>query len=198
MPKPSDLPPDSLPAPDPSSDGDGTDVALMERVARADAEAFRELVVRHQQPLLNFFTRLGASNVCEDLTQESFVRLWKYRDKYRPTAKFTTFLYTLARHAWQDHCRRQSRFTLFQERYARETPQETDGGLPELRKDMDVQAALDSLSPKHREVLVLAVHQGLRYEEIAQVLGIPEGTVKSRIFNALSSLQRMFRDEKNS
>ena len=192
---PRDLPPDPPPAP--ASDADAADIALMDRVARADAEAFRELVVRHQAPLLNFFTRLGASNVCEDLTQETFVRLWKYRDRYRPSAKFTTFLYTLARHAWQDSCRRQLRFASFQERYARETPRETDGGLPELRKDMDVQAALDSLSPKHREVLVLAVHQGLRYEEIAQVLGIPEGTVKSRIFNALSTLQRMFRDEKN-
>ena len=188
---------DSLFGPEVPADGGEADVALMGRVAKADESAFRELVERHQAPLLNFFTRLGASNVCEDLTQETFVRLWKYRDKYRPTAKFTTFLYTLARHAWLDFCRRQSRFSLFQERYAREAPRETDGGLPDLLKDMDVQAALDSLSAKHREVLVLAVHQGLRYEEIAQVLGIPEGTVKSRIFNALSSLQRMFRDEKN-
>ncbi|MBQ9344164.1 MAG: RNA polymerase sigma factor [Kiritimatiellae bacterium] len=195
---------DEHPVPPPPSDGteaelpaDGAppDLDLMDRTGRDDTEAFRLLVERHQQPLLNFFTRLGASTLCEDLAQETFVRLWKYRKKYRPSAKFTTFLYTLARHAWQDACRRQARFASFQERYARETASITDGGLPALRKDMDVQAALDALSPKHREVLVLAVYQGLRYEEIAQVLSIPVGTVKSRVFNALSTLQRMFQDE---
>ena len=185
------------PVPSPAAaERDAEDIVLMAAVARDDAEAFRALVEHHQQPLLNFFTRMGASNVSEDLAQETFVRLWKYRLRYKPSAKFTTFLYTLARHAWQDHCRRQARFALFQERYAADTPTSTEGDVPGLRKDMDVQAALDSLPPKHREVLVLAIYQGLRYDQIAQVLGIPVGTVKSRVFNALSTLQRMFRDEK--
>ena len=188
-----DAPGSSSPAPPPPDNADDeADVALMSAVSHADEAAFRSLVERHQQALLNFFTRLGASNVCEDLAQETFVRLWRYRTQYRPTAKFTTFLYTLARHAWQDWCRRQSRFALFRERYAKEVPQATDGGLPGLQRDLDVQAALDALSPKHREVLVLAVTQGLKYEEIADVLSIPVGTVKSRVFNALASLQRMF------
>ena len=190
------LPSSSTDTPDDlSAERDAQDIALMAALAKDDAEAFRALVERHQQPLLNFFTRMGASNVSEDLAQETFVRLWKYRLRYRPSAKFTTFLYTLARHAWQDHCRRQTRFALFQERYAADAPTSTEGDVPGLRKDMDVQAALDSLSDKHREVLILSVYQGLRYDQISLVLGIPVGTVKSRVFNALSTLQRMFRDE---
>lgn len=171
-----------------------SDFALMARVREGNEEAFRILVERHQRPLLNFFSRMGVSNHCEDLAQETFVRLWNYRKKYKPSARFTTFLYTLARHAWLDFVRRQNRFRLFAGRYRDEMPAATDGGLGRLRKDLDIQAALDRLSPKQREVLVLAVHQGLSYDEIAAILHIPLGTVKSRVFNALSALKEMFHE----
>ncbi|MDD4118833.1 MAG: RNA polymerase sigma factor, partial [Kiritimatiellae bacterium] len=114
--------------------------------------------------------------------------------KYKPVAKFTTFLYTLARHAWLDHIRKQNRFRLFTERYREEIPSSTDGGLGRLRRTLDIQDALNRLTPKLRETLVLAIHQGLTYDEIASVLRIPVGTVKSRVFNALATLQEMYHD----
>ena len=182
------MPPDVQPETD--------DFTLMARVREGREDAFRLLVERHQRPLLNFFARLGASHHGEDLAQETFVRLWNYRKKYKPAAKFTTFLYTLARHAWVDFLRRQTRFQLFVGRYREEMPAATDGGLGRLRKDLDIQAALERLSPKLREVLVLAVHQGLAYDEIAAVLRIPAGTVKSRVFNALGALEEMFHEDR--
>ena len=118
-----------------------------------------------------------------------------YREKYKPSAKFTTFLYTLARHVWLDFVRRQIRFRLFADSYREEMLVSTDGGLGKLCRQLDIQTALDLLSPKLREVLVLAVHQCLSYDEISAILGIPVGTVKSRVFNALSTLQELF-DEK--
>lgn len=172
------------------------DFALMALVRNDCEDAFRQLVVRHQRPLLNFFTRLGASSHGEDLAQDTFLRLWNYRKKYRPTAKFTTFLYALARHVWLDFVRRQVRFKSFSDRYRREVPAATDGGLERLRRRLDIQAALDQLSPKLREVLVLAVHQGLAYDEIAAIVGIPVGTVKSRVFNALSALHEIYHDDR--
>ena len=165
------------------------DLALMVLVRENQEEAFRILVERHQRPLLNFFARLGASNHAEDLVQETFLRLWNYRFKFQPRAKFTTFLYTLARHAWLDGLRRQNRFRLFLDRYREETPTATDGGLGAMIKTLDIQAALERLSPKLRETLVLAVHQDLSYEEISEVLKVPIGTVKSRIYNALNMIQ---------
>lgn len=171
------------------------DFALMAQVREGREDAFRQLVERHRRPLLNFFARMGASNHGEDLAQETFVRLWNYRHKYKPAAKFTTFLYTLARHAWLDFVRRQIRFQLFSGRYREEIPSSTDGGLGQLRRKLDVQAALEKLSPKLREVLVLAVHQGLAYDEIAEVLRIPVGTVKSRVFNALAALKETFHED---
>jgi len=171
------------------------DFTLMAQVRDGRDDAFAHLVERHRRPLLNFFARMGASTHAEDLAQETFIRLWNYRKKYKPSAKFTTFLYTLARHAWLDFVRRQIRFRLFADRYRAEMPVSGDGGIGALRKRLDIQDALDRLSPKLREVLVLAVHQGLAYDEISAVLSIPVGTVKSRVFNALVVLQEVY-DEK--
>lgn len=170
------------------------DYALMAQVREGREDAFRHLMDRHRRPVLNFFARMGASTHGEDLAQETFIRLWKYRSKYKPSAKFTTFLYTLARHVWLDFVRRQVRFRLFSDRYRAEMPASTDGGMGRLRKQLDIQAALERLSPKLREVLVLAVHQGCSYDEIAAILSIPVGTVKSRVFNALSTLQEMYNE----
>ena len=170
------------------------DFALMAQVSAGREDAFRQLMERHRRPVLNFFARMGASTHGEDLAQETFIRLWNYRSKYKPTAKFTTFLYTLARHVWLDFVRRQVRFRLFSDRYRAEMPASSDGGMGRMRKQLDIQAALERLSPKLREVLVLAVHQGCSYDEIAAILSIPVGTVKSRVFNALSTLQEMYNE----
>ncbi len=168
------------------------DLALMVQVKNDNEEAFGMLVSRHQRPILNYFARMGASMSGDDLAQETFIRLWNYRKKYKPSAKFTTFLYTLARHVWVDSVRRHVRFRLFSDRYREEMPVSTDGGIGAVQKKIDVQAALEKLSPKLREVLILSIHQGLSYEEISVILSIPIGTVKSRVFNALSTLQEMF------
>ena len=173
------------------------DFELMVQVKDENETAFCMLVARHQRPLLNYFARMGASTAGEDLAQETFIRLWNYRKKYKPSAKFTTFLYTLARHVWLDSVRRQVRFRLFSDRYREEVPSSTDGGIGAVRKQIDIQAALNHLSPKLREVLVLAVHQGMSYEEIAAILSIPTGTVKSRVFNALAALQEMYDENKS-
>ena len=172
------------------------DIALMVQVKDENENAFGSLVSRHQRPLLNYFARMGASTGSEDLAQETFIRLWNYRKKYKPSAKFTTFLYTLARHVWLDSVRRQVRFRLFSDRYREETPSSSDGGMGAMRKNIDIQVAIEQLTPKLREVLVLAVHQGLSYDEISAILSIPTGTVKSRVFNALATLQEMYDENK--
>lgn len=182
-------------SPDSQPDDAREDLLLMQRVSRDDEAAFCALVGKFQQPILNFFARLGSAAHAEDLAQETFVRLWKSRARYRPSAKLSTFLFTIARHVWQDHIRGTNRFRLFSERYRREIPPSTDGGLPRLHRDMDIQAALSRLSPKLREVLVLAVCQELPYADVARILSIPVGTVKSRVFNALSTLERLFHEE---
>ena len=189
---PSPASPAAPPPPPPPDDPAAVDIALMLRLSAGDESAFAPLLARHQTPLMNFFTRMGASiHDAEDLTQESFMRLWNYRTRYRPAAKFTTFLYTLARHAWFDHLRKQNRFARFFQRCLEDAPESSDGGIPQALRAMDLQTALSLLPEKQREVLVLAVCQGQSYADISQVLSIPVGTVKSRVFNALKTLQNL-------
>ncbi len=168
------------------------DAALALNLAAGSTAALAELVRRHQNALLNFFLRMGAYSNGEDLVQETFLRVFRYGRRYRPSARFRTFLYTLARHVWADYCRKQQRrerlgFWLLADAAIRDEHPPT----PSPRDRMDVRAALNALSPKLREVLVLSVYQGLRYREIAEVLGVPLGTVKSRMNLALENVRKM-------
>jgi RNA polymerase sigma-70 factor, ECF subfamily len=175
--------PDALPDPD---------IQLMLETAAGSDTAFAALIRRHQDGLLNFFVRMGVYNDGEDLVQETFIRVYKARERYRPTAKFTTFLYVVARHVWADRGRKVKQHKRLEE--SLKTDLEISGGVtsPVSQDGMDVQEALNRLSPKLREVLVLNIYQGMRYQEVADVLEIPLGTVKSRINLALHELKGMF------
>ena len=174
------------------------DADLMARVRDDDRDAFAVLVRRHQKMLLNFFARSGVQYDCEDLVQQTFLRLYRYRTRYAPTAKFTTFLFLLARQVWIDELRRRKR----QERLAgalaaephpeHAAPEAADAG---ASGGLDLQQALAALPEGLRLVVELGVYQDLPYAAIAEILKIPEGTVKSRMFNALRSL-RAFLEEK--
>jgi RNA polymerase sigma factor (sigma-70 family) len=170
------------------------DVALMLEVARGSEPAFTTLVRSHQQSLVNFFARMGANSDCEDLVQETFVRLFRYRQQYRPTARFTTFLYHLARNVWADRGRKILRFERLTSEYENQLRTAGDAGSKRAGESLDVEAALNRLSPKLREVIVLNIYQGLRYQEVADVLEIPLGTVKSRINLALAALKEILNE----
>ena len=167
------------------------DAELMREVAAGDEAAFVQLVQRHQRPLLNFFARMGVSSDGEDLVQETFVRLFRYRRSYRPSARFTTFLYVLARNVWADRGRRVVRLERLASHLEREMEIATQPERPGASESIDVDAALSRLSPKLREVVVLNIYQGMRYQEVADVLGIPLGTVKSRLNLALTELRQI-------
>lgn len=165
------------------------DAGLMVLAGKGRDDAFERLVVRHQQPVVNFFARMGVSTVAEDLAQETFVRLHRYRGRYRPAAKFTTFLYTVARHVWVDFLRRKKRCEATVAGFAAEAEGSTDGGIGAAAARMDVAKALASLPEAMRSAVVLTALQGLKFGEAAQVLGVPVGTVKSRVFNALARMR---------
>lgn len=167
------------------------DAELMREVAGGSEAAFVELVQRHQKPLLNFFARMGVSSDGEDLVQETFVRLFRFRRNYRPSARFTTFLYVLARNVWADRGRRVVRIERLASHLEREMEIATQPVRPGASDSVDVDAALARLSPKLREVIVLNIYQGMRYQEVADVLGIPLGTVKSRLNLALAELREI-------
>ena len=145
---------------------------------------------RFEKNLLNFFWRQGVSlSEGEDLVQETYLRLWKYRKEYEPTAKLSTFLFLLARQVRIDALRRQTRREQREEEWTRDRP-------PDSRADgcegEDVRWAVARLSDPLRDVIELAVFQDLPYAEVSEILGIPVGTVKSRMSNALKKLKEIF------
>jgi RNA polymerase sigma-70 factor (ECF subfamily) len=168
------------------------DPDLMALVADGQDGALETIVRRHQRPLVNFFCRLGADgDGAQDCAQETFLRLFRYRDRYRPSAPFGSFLYTLARHAWADWRRRIERRKAVRLE-GEEEPGEEDGTRDER---LDLEAALRSLPEHLRWVVTLSVYQGLAYAEIAEVLEIPLGTVKSRMFHAVRRLREALHAE---
>jgi RNA polymerase sigma-70 factor (ECF subfamily) len=170
-----------------------------------DDEAFAALYDRHQHALINFFYRMCYDRaLAEDLTQEAFLRLIRHRGKYRPEATFRTFLYTVARNLLID--RHRSRKAAPRTVSADLRVQEdgaTIGDLLEARQEgvvkriadreaaALVREALESLPEAQRAVYVLAEAQGLKYREVAEVLGVPVGTVKSRMNAAVTKLRGM-------
>jgi RNA polymerase sigma-70 factor (ECF subfamily) len=168
----------------PDSDSD-----LLQRCRAGDQVAWGELVSRHTRRVFNLAYRfVGRVDEAEDLTQEVFVKVYQGLDRYRQSdSAFSTWLTAVARNHVIDHYRRRR-----EERRRRQEGPETldvmaspdEGPLGNLEREERVEfvrRGLRSLPPDLREPLILCDLQGLPYEEAASILGIPLGTVKSRI-----------------
>ena len=149
--------------------------------------------IEYEKKLLNFFWRQGVNiNGAEDLVQETYLRLWKYSDRYKKTAKLSTFLFILARQVLIDSYRRESSRVNREEAYSEKINQVEPPKVSCVAED--VRWAVSQLSPPLREVVELGFFQELPYKEVAEILSIPIGTVKSRMSNALKRLKEVFND----
>jgi RNA polymerase sigma-70 factor, ECF subfamily len=165
-----------------------------------DAEAFALLVERWEGPIQNLCTRmLGDAHRGEDVAQETFVRVFAKRKEYEARAKFSTFLWRVALNLCYDELRRRDRrreLPLDGEFDERVEENASDALPPDAALARDetaerVRDALMTLPETYRSVLVLRHYEDLKFREIADVLGIPEGTVKSRMAEGLTQLARL-------
>ena len=161
-------------------------------------EAFDELVKRHQQIVSRVGIKyLGNVSLARDVTQNSFVELYRFLPKYRPCGKFVSFLNRIV----INQCRMVVRSRVYERKAILEFAGQPSSGstMPEEQllareRRRDVERALKRLSPKLREVLILRFTGELSYKEIAETLGLRLGTVKSRIFSGLKNLNQLLRD----
>lgn len=182
-----------------------TDEQAMWRVRmQDDAHAFAQLVRRWEGPIQRLCARmLGDAHRGEDLAQDTFARLFAKRKDYQPTGRFSTYLWRMALNICYDELRRVRRRP--------ESPLEVeesgdfeDGGssfttvepgadamLVQRERGETVRQAVMQLSETYRSVVILRHYENLKFREIAEVLGIPEGTVKSRMAEALTQLHRI-------
>lgn len=164
-----------------------------------DADAFALLVERWEAPIQNLCTRmLGDRHRGEDLSQEAFSRLFARRKDYVASGKFSTFLWRVALNLCYDELRKRERRNEVDlaEESEHASAAVVDHATPDLamarRETADlVRVALLKLPETYRSVLVLKHYEGLKFREIAEVLGIPEGTVKSRTAEALAQMSRL-------
>lgn len=176
-----------------------TDEELIERFQNEDAYAFDLIVKRYKTQLLNFIYRfLGNAEEAEDLVQETFLRVYRNKNAYQKIAKFSTWIYTIAGNLAKTELRKRKRrkfFSITDLGYedkdydisdeAFNPEKSVDGSIKEEIIHKEIQA----LSPKFREVILLRDVQELSYEEISQIVGIPLGTVKSRVNRGRLKLQ---------
>lgn len=186
---------------------DRSDEDLMLAHGEGDEAAYELLVRRHQKPVLNFIFRMVQNrHVAEELTQEVFLALVRNAGRYQPTAKFTTYLYTIASNIVSKEWLRQKRRPRFLSLSAWTNWKADNEGFDPLEHVGDeranvvdafergevtdaVNAALKSLPEHQREAFALRRFQDLSYEEIAEIVNAPVGTVKSRVVRAERALR---------
>jgi len=188
-----------------------TDAILVQQCRNNDVAAFEALVNRYKNKVYNFVYRMvGNPDDAEDVTQEVFLKVYKRIQYFRGESSFQTWLFRIATNQCVDRSRKLKR-GIQQTVSLYETPDDNDDSSGTQREIPDneadplryvtreelrqvVQEGLARLSDKLRAVLVLYDIQGMSYEEIARTLGVPIGTVKSRLFNARAQLARRIRN----
>jgi RNA polymerase sigma-70 factor, ECF subfamily len=175
------------------------DHALMERIGGGDHLAFRELVERHQNAVIGTVAKmLGSPNDAEDIAQQVFLRIWRNAKRYRPDAKFTTYLFTITRNLVFNETRRRSRKKEVSSDEREENSNQLIEDSPERQPDSEllqselqsaVDAAIAALPEAQRTAVVLRRYEQLPYEDIAAVLGLSVSAVKSLLFRARTTLR---------
>jgi RNA polymerase sigma-70 factor (ECF subfamily) len=188
---------------------DPPDETLRLRYQRGDRAAFALLVRRHQSPLFNFALRqVRVPQVAEDVVQESFVRVVQNAADFKHEARFTTWVYTITRNLCIDHLRKRA----LRKHPSLDESRGEEGDGPTLgeqtadpRASVEREAtgtelkeriarAVDKLPDEQREVFLMREMANLPFKEIAEITGVPENTVKSRMRYALERLQKELRD----
>lgn len=183
-----------------------SDEELIAAFQAGDVAPFNEIVKRYKDPLTNFVFRFtGDWDECNDIVQETFVRVYRNKHSYKPVARFSTWIYTIATNLAKTSLRRKKvrKMLSFSGSDRDESPREleladpsaqTDRLVDSSMKEERIQNALEALPVKYREIIVLREIQELSYEEIAGITGLNIGTVKSRINRARLQLQEMLKD----
>lgn len=179
-----------------NSDGmDPTDGTLVQRCQAGDPEAFRGLYRRHQQRVRALLFHHCGEQHLDDLVQEVFLRAWKGIRRFRQSAQFSTWLYRIAWNVAQDQRRRfaQDR-TQFNTLTRLQSPHQDGPDVMTLHYQSLLKQAIHTLKPEHQTVLFLHDLEDWPQQQIAAVLKIPVGTVKSRLFYARAAVRKTLQD----
>jgi RNA polymerase sigma-70 factor (ECF subfamily) len=178
------------------------DSDLVTRAIAGREDGFEELVRRYQRPISTYVYRMvGDYDAALDLTQEVFIKVYGSLPRYRSEFKFSTWIYKIAHNAAVDHLRRHSsRIQALVSDFdgeQREMPIESRRPNPEQESERkerraEVETVIALLPPAYKELVILRHSQDMSYDEIAEVTGLPLGTVKNRLFRAREAMRDLF------
>lgn len=178
-----------------------SDHDLVEKALAGGDIAFETLVQRYQRPIIGYVSRLiGDREAALDVTQEVFIKVYNSLDKYSSEFKFTTWLYRIAHNAAIDHLRRNSANLQSIETEnadgAYELQLESPLLSPEKQRERsewrtEIETVVKCLPAAYRELILLRHSRDMSYDEIAEIAGLPLGTVKNRLFRARELMRKM-------
>jgi RNA polymerase sigma-70 factor (ECF subfamily) len=164
------------------------------RIAQGDERAFERLFRCYAPRIFRFaMSYLNDPALAEEVVQETMIAVWKNAKDYKEQSQLSTWILGIARNKALDRARaRQREPELLREIDRRASARATPEQIAQRDSQADrARSALEKLSPEHREVMMLAFYNELSYSEIAQIVGCPEGTVKSRVYYAKEQLKRL-------
>ena len=166
---------------------DSSDVALIRSIAGGDKQAMRILFIRHNVRVFRFLVRLvGDKSAAEDLVSEVFLDVWRQAGRFQGRSQVTTWLLALARNKALSALRRRSTEELDEEAVAAiEDPQDNPEAAMQNRQTSEILIkCLAKLSPPHREIIDLVYYHEKSIDEVVEITGVPQNTVKTRMFYA--------------
>jgi len=175
---------------------------LVSRAARGDEAAFESIVLAYQDRVYTYALRMtGNPDDALDISQEAFLRVYRALPKFRGGSKFSTWLYRIVSNLCIDFSRRSKNTAVLPLVRENDSGEETAIDIPDAASNPEaiveqaeleraVQTGLDRLSAEHREIFILREISGMSYEEIAELLSLPVGTVKSRLNRAKEGLAK--------
>lgn len=162
------------------------DFTLMRSIQNGDMVAFNEMVNRYKDRLMNVIGRmLSSAEEAEDIVQETFVRVYQHRQSFNFKHCFSTWIYTIALNLARNELRKRKKFKFYEisEMQGNETEFAVEMKIPS-RLPEEIKAAMEELPEKYRTAFLLRDIQEMPYEEVAKILSVPLGTVKSRVNRA--------------
>jgi RNA polymerase sigma factor (sigma-70 family) len=174
------------------------DNALMDKVKSGDLDKLGLLFERYKKPLFGFFYGMNKdAELSEDLVQNVFVRILKYRTVFRGDGEFRTWMFHIARNVSHDHYRKKRVDARDSIEDWQDHVSEGENRFTEYQKEEDMQLlsmAMARLPDDKREILLLSKYQEKKYKEIAELLGCTESAVKVKVFRALQDLKSLYRE----
>lgn len=179
-----------------------TDNALMLAVKEGKVDKLGLLYERHKKWVFHFFMQMNSNReVSEDLVQNVFMRMLKYKNTYHEDSKFVTWMFQIARNVSNDHFRKNSKYQrtedIEQIGYKLGHEDSVENEIAQRESEQQLHAALQKLSVEKREVLVLSKLKGLKYKEVGAIVGCSEDAARTKAHRALKDLKNIYSSMQN-